>query len=166
MTRLIDRDIDEDRITGSEGLIDAKVIRAFHELGGDFGDAVPYALMEARKSFERDAEKTAAGHGLNRKRMIACEVLVQRLVAHIERSTYEKGSESAGSYHMCFDEKVSTIRERRRCRNPDFSVGSGHRPELRTSASIDRGKKGTQAIWDGSLVQQYSPQGYTYFVSV
>lgn len=162
--RLIDRDIDEARITGAEGLIDPNVVSAFHELGGDFGDAVPYALMEARKTFERDAEKQPLDHGLNRKRMIACETLVQRLVAHIERNSYEKLPTSTGSYHMCLTKKF-----RRYESDGDISL-----PTSALEAAIDQNcvpilasieaRRATQAIWDGSLVQQYSQQGYTYFV--
>ncbi|GAC95857.1 hypothetical protein PHSY_003434 [Pseudozyma hubeiensis SY62] len=164
VARLIDRDIDEARITGAEGLINSKVVSAFHELGGDFGDAVPYALMEARKTFQRDAEKQPLDHGLNNNRVIACEVLVQRLVAHIERSSYEKSSSSTASYHMCLTKKF-----RRYESDGDVAI-----PTSALEAAIDQNcvpvlssieaRRATQAIWDGSLVQQYSPQGYTYFV--
>ncbi|CBQ68323.1 related to YVC1-vacuolar cation channel [Sporisorium reilianum SRZ2] len=164
VARLIDRDIDESRITSAEGLIDTKVIRAFHELGGDFGDAVPYALMEARKTFERDAEKQPLDHGLNQKRVIACEVLVQRLVAHIERSTFEKSPSNTGSFHMCLTKKFRRYE----------SDGDVALPTSALEAAIDQNcvpvlasveaRRATQAIWDGSLVQKYSPQGYTYFV--
>lgn len=164
VTRLIDRDIDEERITGAEGLIDNNVVSAFHELGGDFGDAVPYALLEARKTFERDAEKQPLDHGLNRKRMIACQVLVQRLVAHIERSNIEKGPEYTGGYHLCL-----TKRLRRYESDGDVSL-----PTSALEAAIDQNcvpvlasieaRRATQAIWEGTLVQRYSPHGYTYFV--
>ncbi|SPO28220.1 related to YVC1 - vacuolar cation channel [Ustilago trichophora] len=164
VTRLIDRDIDEKRITSSEGLIDANVISAFHELGGDFGDAVPYALLEARKTFERDAEKQPLDHGLNRKRMVACEVLVQRLVAHIERSTIEKGPTNTSSHHLCLTKKF-----RRYESDGDIAL-----PTSALEAAIDQhcvpvlasieARRATQAIWDGTLVQKYSPDGYTYFV--
>ena len=164
VTRLIDRDIDQARITGAEGLIDNKVVSAFHELGGDFGDAVPYALLEARKSFQRDAEKQPLDHGLNRNRMIACEVLVQRLVAHIERTSFEKSPSNVGSYHMCLTKKF-----RRYESDGDVAILTSA-----LEAAIDQNcvpvlasieaRRATQAIWDGSLVQKYSPQGYTYFV--
>lgn len=165
VTRLIDRDIDEERITGAEGLIDKRVISAFHELGGDFGDAVPYALLEARKTFERDAEKQPLDHGLNQKRMVACEVLVVRLVAHIERSSIEKGPPSStASHHLCLTKKFRRYQ----------SDGDVEHPTSALEAAIDQNcvpvlasieaRRATQAIWNGSLVQRYSPNGYTYFV--
>lgn len=163
VTRLIDHDIDEKRITGSEGLIDAKVISAFHELGGDFGDAVPYALLETRKMFERDVEKEPLDHGLNKKRAVACEVLVERLVSHIQRSAVEKGSPSA-RYHLCLTKKF-----RRYESDGDVTI-----PTSALEAAIDQNcvpvlasieaRRATQAIWEGSLVQKYSQHGYTYFV--
>ncbi|SNX85313.1 related to YVC1 - vacuolar cation channel [Melanopsichium pennsylvanicum] len=164
VARLIDRDFDDKRITGAEGIIDLEVISAFHELGGDFGDAVPYALLEARKAFERDAEKQPLDHGLNRKRMVACEVLVQRLVAHIERSNIEKDLTNAHSSHLCLTKKFRRFQ----------SDGDVTLPTSALEAAIDQNcvpvlasieaRRVTQAIWDGTLVQKYSPHGYTYFV--
>ena len=164
VARLIDREIDEKRITGAEGLIDTNVVSAFHELGGDFGDAVPYALLEARKTFERDAEKQPLDHGLNRKRMVACEVLVQRLVAHIERSSIEKRPADSSSYHLCLTKKFRRYE----------SDGDVALPTSALEAAIDQNcvpvlasieaRRATQAIWEGTLVQKYSPHGYTYFV--
>lgn len=163
VARLIDRDVDEERVRGAEGLISDKTISAFHELGGDFGDAVPYALLEARVEFEEDAEKQPLDHGLNRKRAIACEVLVQRLVAHIERSSIGSASSSVGSYHLCLTKKFRRFE----------SDGDVTLPTSALEAAIDQNcvpvlasieaRRATQAIWEGTLVQKYSAGGYTYF---
>lgn len=44
-------EVDDDSITGTEGIITEGVIKTFLQAGGDLGDAVPYALLESRKSF-------------------------------------------------------------------------------------------------------------------
>lgn len=49
--RLIPVEVEEESITGREGIIDGNVESAFDLAGGDFAEAVPYALLEARKTF-------------------------------------------------------------------------------------------------------------------
>ena len=46
-------EVDEDSITGAEGLINEEVVKTFVMAGGDLSDAVPFALLEARKGFTK-----------------------------------------------------------------------------------------------------------------
>ncbi|EPQ31069.1 uncharacterized protein PFL1_01258 [Pseudozyma flocculosa PF-1] len=48
-SRLIDREVDEDTITSTEGLVTPAVVSAFHEIGGDFGDAAQSHLCLTKK---------------------------------------------------------------------------------------------------------------------
>lgn len=164
ITRLIDRDIDEKRITGAEGLIDDQVVSAFHELGGDFGDAVPYALLEARKHFEHDAEEQPLDHGLNRNRVLACEVLAQRLVAHVERSTIRRGPESIGTHHLCLTKKFRRYENKWAVSVPTSALETAIDQDCVRLLASNEARMATQAIWEGTLVQRYSPHGYTYLV--
>jgi len=44
-------EVDEDNITGAEGLINEEVVKTFLLAGGDLSEAIPFALLEARKGF-------------------------------------------------------------------------------------------------------------------
>lgn len=44
-------EVDDDSITGTEGIVTEGVIKTFLIAGGDLGDAVPFALLESKKSF-------------------------------------------------------------------------------------------------------------------
>lgn len=163
LIKLIDHEVDEDNITSSEGLIDAKVVTAFHSLGGDFGDAVPYALLEARKMFERDMEKQPLDQEVNRGRAIAAEVIARRLVAHIERKVIEEGLGESGSHFLSLTKKFRRFQS-----DGDVNVATSalecaiDQKCVKLLSSIEA-RRATQAIWDGSLVQKYAPSGYAYF---
>ncbi|PWY99639.1 hypothetical protein BCV70DRAFT_200563 [Testicularia cyperi] len=170
LIEFIDHDIDESKITSAEGIIDAHVIQAFHALGGDFGDAVPYALLETKKLFEDDAERQPLDHALNSRRAAAAEVVAIRLVAHLERASLEAEKQYGFSAHTGRRSHFLSLTKKFRSLQPDGDVN------IATSAlesAIDQNcvdflssieaRRATQAIWDGSLVQRYSPTGYPYF---
>jgi hypothetical protein len=46
-------EVDEDSITGADGIVTEGVVNTFLQAGGDLSDAVPFALLESRKSFIR-----------------------------------------------------------------------------------------------------------------
>jgi len=46
-------EVDEDSITSADGIVTKGVVDTFLQAGGDLSDAVPFALLESRKSFIR-----------------------------------------------------------------------------------------------------------------
>lgn len=163
LIKLIDHEVDEDNITSSEGIVDANVVAAFHRLGGDFGDAVPYALLEARKLFEKDMDKQPLDQEVNRGRAVAAEVIARRLVAHIERTVIEQGLSNSGSHFLSLTKKFHRFQS-----DGDVNVATStlecaiDQKCVKLLSSIEA-RRATQAIWDGSLVQRYAPSGYVYF---
>ncbi|KIL70252.1 hypothetical protein M378DRAFT_183807 [Amanita muscaria Koide BX008] len=61
-------------------IITSRVISTFVAAAGDFGEALPYALLRSRAQFMRDANRNPADYGENLGRATACEVLARRIV--------------------------------------------------------------------------------------
>ncbi|KAH9927239.1 uncharacterized protein B0H18DRAFT_1084767 [Fomitopsis serialis] len=61
-------------------VITPQVIDAYTRAAGDFVQALPYALLRARKEFMWDANTNPADYGENLGRAIACEVLARRVI--------------------------------------------------------------------------------------
>jgi len=73
-----------DAITVAEAILTPEVIRALDPAGGDFGEAVPFCLIESYVEFLKDAE-----HGeyvLDRLDATECQIAARRVVAHFESS--------------------------------------------------------------------------------
>ncbi|KZT71461.1 calcium activated cation channel [Daedalea quercina L-15889] len=61
-------------------VITPQVIDTYTQAAGDFVQALPYALLRARKEFMWDANTNPADYGENLGRAVACEVLARRVV--------------------------------------------------------------------------------------
>lgn len=57
-----------------------EVIKAYATAAGDFSDALPYCLLQARQTFIWDANHNPADYGENIARATACEVIARRIV--------------------------------------------------------------------------------------
>ena len=68
------------RADAPHSVITHEVIDAFAKCGGDFADAVPYCLMEARRWFKRQSRIEPADFGEHLARSTACEVLARRIM--------------------------------------------------------------------------------------
>ena len=68
------------RADATHSVITHEVIDAFAKCGGDFADAVPYCLMEARRWFKRQSRIEPADFGEHLARSTACEVLARRIM--------------------------------------------------------------------------------------
>lgn len=79
----IQAEVDEDSLQGTGGLISDDVVKTFYQAGGDLADAVPFALLEARKTFQDDVN-TGRQTSVNSIRSLVCEILARRIVAYIE----------------------------------------------------------------------------------
>ncbi|KZW04355.1 hypothetical protein EXIGLDRAFT_663857 [Exidia glandulosa HHB12029] len=83
--RLLPVEVSEDSISEpTSRIITADVIKVYQEAAGDFGEALPYALLRARQTFVRDAQRNAADYDENMGRATACEVLARRIVHLLE----------------------------------------------------------------------------------
>lgn len=51
--RLLPVEISAESLREPDGLINAKVVQSFVRSGGDLADAVPFALLETKKLFDR-----------------------------------------------------------------------------------------------------------------
>lgn len=51
--KLVSDEIEEESLTGKEGILDNKVVDGFGRIAGDFEVVVPFALLESKKLFER-----------------------------------------------------------------------------------------------------------------
>ncbi|EIN10527.1 calcium activated cation channel [Punctularia strigosozonata HHB-11173 SS5] len=70
--------------------ITPQVVSAYIDAAGDFLDALPYALLRARRRFMWEANHSPADYGENWGRAIACEVIARRVChqAPRDRLTY------------------------------------------------------------------------------
>ncbi|KAF9780251.1 calcium activated cation channel, partial [Thelephora terrestris] len=61
-------------------VITPQVISTYIAAAGDFHEALPYALLRARRDFMYEANHNPADYGENYGRAVACEVLARRVV--------------------------------------------------------------------------------------
>ncbi|EJD01312.1 calcium activated cation channel [Fomitiporia mediterranea MF3/22] len=66
--------------TPASRIISSHVISTYERAAGDFHEALPYCLLQARQSFMWDANHNAADYDEYYGRAIACEVLARRIV--------------------------------------------------------------------------------------
>lgn len=51
--KLVKDEIEEESLTGKEGILNNSVVDSFGRIAGDFDVVVPYALLESKKLFKR-----------------------------------------------------------------------------------------------------------------
>ncbi|PWN48804.1 hypothetical protein IE53DRAFT_176641 [Violaceomyces palustris] len=161
--RLIDHEVEESSIVGAEGIISQEVVLAFHELGGDFVDALPFSLLQARKNFLRDASDSHSDASLNELRAVACEVIARRLVAKFERDSYDQGLAQGGGSHLSLTKKFTRVESDGDISIPTSALESAIDQHCTTLLSSTEVQRAVQAIWSGQLVQKYGPDGHSYF---
>lgn len=64
----------------TSSIITSDVVDAFGQIAGDFAPAVPFALLEARRFFARQAASNPADSDENHCRKVACEAIARRIV--------------------------------------------------------------------------------------
>ena len=161
--RLIEHDMDRDSITSTEGVITPQVVSAAHEVGGDFGDAVPFCLLEARKTFLRDASIHPLDYNLNQQRATATEVIACRLVSHIERVYADRFVSSGQGAHLCLTKKFSRVESDGDISIPTSALETAIDQHIVPFLASTEAQKAVKAIWEGKLVQRYGEDGYSYF---
>ncbi|KAL7421162.1 Calcium channel yvc1 [Cryptotrichosporon argae] len=73
----------------TSSIITPEVISAFARCGGDFSQAVPFALLRAKATFMKDAYKAPADYDESVCRAVACEVLARRIVHNLTTESLE-----------------------------------------------------------------------------
>lgn len=101
-------EVDEDSIQGADGLVTDGVVRTFLLAGGNLCDAVPFALLESRKSFLHDAYHQTGT--LNRQRALACEVLARKSVCQLE-NLGQGEDRSKPDNHICLSKRFIRLDE-------------------------------------------------------
>jgi hypothetical protein len=140
-------------------IITKEVVTAFSKAAGDYADVLPYALLEARRAFYKDALAnpgvlgspsprvlliwTVADYDENLGRRLACEALARRLVnatplnrQHIVLSTRYTRIESDGDISLPVSALESAVDQQ--C---TFFLSSGECQRV------------TTALWKGHLIQ-------------
>ncbi|KAL9932298.1 hypothetical protein V8E36_008777 [Tilletia maclaganii] len=161
VVQLIPAEIELDTITGTEGILTPEVIRAFDLAGGDFGDAVPFCLIESYHEFLKDAER--GEYDLNRLRATACEIAARRVVAHFESSAEAEFLARHPNIRGKYEGSHVSLSKRFRKALPDGTIVhprsalesavEGNCQEFLTSPEAQRT---INAIWRGMIVQAYS----------
>ncbi|KAK4688082.1 hypothetical protein P7C73_g2044, partial [Tremellales sp. Uapishka_1] len=84
VTKLLPVEVDISDISdATSSIITPEVINSFAKCGGDFGEAVPFALLRAKATFLRDAYANPADYDEGMVRATACEVLARRIVHNL-----------------------------------------------------------------------------------
>ena len=128
---------------------------AYLKAAGDFQDALPFALLEARRSFYKDALTNPADYDENQGRKLACETLARKIIQgapllrqHLLLSTRYTRIESDG------DESL-----------PVSALESACDQNATYFLSSSESQRCTAALWKGHLIQAFDDAGHvTYAV--
>lgn len=133
----------------TSSIITADVVDAFSKIAGDFAPAVPYALLEARRFFARQAANNPADQDENNGRKVACEAIARRIV---QRTPME-------DQYALLSKRFTRIE----------SDGDESMPASALEAAVDQratfflasneAQRCVFAVWKGLLVQQQQPDG-------
>lgn len=172
-------EVDEESITANEGLVNEDAVTAFIQAGGDVTNAVPFALLEARKTFLSDAAHR--DRLLNEQRALACEVLARRVVAELERGenresgahgsgrgqrpkTAANGASGSGSgSHISLSKRFVRIEEDGDRTLPTSALETAVDQNCVHFLSSPEAQKCANELWKGYLTQQYSETGHVFF---
>ncbi|OWZ56704.1 calcium activated cation channel [Cryptococcus neoformans var. grubii Br795] len=84
VVKLLPVEVELSQITdATSSIITPQVITSFAKSGGDFGEAVPFALLRAKAMFMNEANKNPADYDENLCRATAAEVLARRIVHNL-----------------------------------------------------------------------------------
>jgi hypothetical protein len=140
-------EVDEDSIQGADGLITDGVVRTFLLAGGDLCDAVPYALLESRKSFLHDAYHQTGT--LNRQRALACEVLARKTVCQLE-NLGEGEDRSKANNHICLSKRFVRLDEDGDKSLPTSAMETAADQNCVIFLSSPEAQKCAEDLWKGS----------------
>jgi hypothetical protein len=144
-------EVDEESITGAEGIVSEDVVKTFLLAGGDLVDAVPFALLESRKQFTSDARTRA--YALNEQRALVCEVVARRAVAMIESLEQSQGKEgdySEPASHVCLSKRFIQLEEDGDKSLPTSTMESAVDQNCVIFLSSSEAQRCAEDLWKGS----------------
>lgn len=125
-------------------VITPQVISTYIAAAGDFHEALPYALLRARRDFMYEANHNPADYGENFGRAIACEVLARRVV-HLSPPDRLNDIMSTRFCHLEWDGEESDLSTAL-----ELAIDSRCTIFLSSSEAQDL----VLALWNGAIVQK------------
>ncbi|CEH19393.1 INACTIVE [Ceraceosorus bombacis] len=183
-------ELSEDRITDNEGIIEPAVVDTFLRASGDLPEAVPFALLRARRNFNRDASSHRSPE-LSALRALASEVLATRVVARLESDYHAKRDRAAqqaatqagvqgqpaipldepaaGPYaseqsHLCISKRFVTLEDDGDETLPTSALEEAADQNCVIFLASAPASHCAEALWAGHLVQSYAQDGSVHFV--
>ncbi|CAO1628586.1 unnamed protein product [Parajaminaea phylloscopi] len=148
--KLLPVEVSADSLQAPDGLINVKVVQSFVRAGGDLADAVPFALLEAKKLFDsaaRDAE-------LNKLRSQACEILARRTIYQLLKAREETGNNDG--VYLCLSKRFSYIGPDGEETLATSALESAVDQKSVVVLSSPESQTCVEAIWTGRLIQSYA----------
>lgn len=142
------RDADEIR-SPTSSIITKDVVEAYSQIAGDFGPAVPFALLEARRFFARQAASNPADSDENTCRKVACEAIARRIV---QRTPMEE-------QYALLSKRYTVIESDGDESLPTSALESAVDQRATYFLSSNEAQRCVFAVWKGLLVQQQQPDG-------
>lgn len=142
------RDADEIR-SPTSSIITKDVVEAYSQIAGDFAPAVPFALLEARRFFARQAASNPADSDENTCRKVACEAIARRIV---QRTPMEE-------QYALLSKRYTLIESDGDESLPTSALESAVDQRATYFLSSNEAQRCVFAVWKGLLVQQQQPDG-------
>ena len=142
------RDADEIR-SPTSSIITKDVVKAYSQIAGDFAPAVPFALLEARRFFARQAASNPADSDENTCRKVACEAIARRIV---QRTPMEE-------QYALLSKRYTVIESDGDESLPTSALESAVDQRATYFLSSNEAQRCVFAVWKGLLVQKQQPDG-------
>ncbi|PWN31576.1 uncharacterized protein FA14DRAFT_192668 [Meira miltonrushii] len=152
-------EVEEESLTSAEGLLTEEAVDTFLAAGGDLGDVVPFALLEARKTFKRQVDDGDDGN-LNDLRALACEILARRVVALIEANTTSNTGQHS---HVSLSKRFVRLEEDGDEAQPSSALESAVDQNCVYFLSGPEAQRCAEEIWQGKLVQKFGEHRNVFF---
>ncbi|GAA5988336.1 hypothetical protein JCM10908_002170 [Rhodotorula pacifica] len=144
----IEVDLDEIR-SPTSSIITKDVIEAYSQIAGDFKPAVPFALLEARRFFARQAANNPADSDENTCRKVACEAIARRIVQRTPMQ--EQYALLSKRYTLIESDGDESL--------PTSALESAVDQRATFFLSSNEAQRCVFAVWRGLLVQQQQADG-------
>lgn len=144
----IEVDLDEIR-SPTSSIITKDVVEAYSQIAGDFAPAVPFALLEARRFFARQAASNPADSDENTCRKVACEAIARRIV---QRTPMEE-------QYALLSKRYTLIESDGDESLPTSALESAVDQRATYFLSSNEAQRCVFAVWRGLLVQKQQPDG-------
>ncbi|ORY54375.1 hypothetical protein BCR35DRAFT_296731 [Leucosporidium creatinivorum] len=142
--------VDPEELTSpTSSILSIEVVEAYEKIAGDFHRCTPFALMEARRYFRKQAYLNPSDSDENEGRKLACEALARKIVARVPmQDQYSLLSARFTVIEEDGDESLPlSVLESAVDQHAIFFLSSGE------------SQRCVFALWRGLLVQRVKPNG-------